>query len=145
VEVYTQFVNAAVAQKSQQEYYLAAEGRMLGNDEFLDEMKHRAGEHVRSGDRPYRTPDIEAIMKAAEKATSLHRQEFCTKGKARKLVMAKEAIIMIGLRSGIRNRELADALGLDPSAVSKRWEAARGRAEDSHEMVELLRKMRSMV
>jgi predicted transcriptional regulator len=59
--------------------------------------------------------------------------------------MAKEAIIVIGRKSGIQNGELADALGLDPSAVSKRWEAARGRAEDSHEMVELLRKIRSMV
>jgi hypothetical protein len=47
---------------------------VLGNDEFLDEMKHRAGEHVRSRDKTYMTPDIEAILKAAEKATSLHRQ-----------------------------------------------------------------------
>ena len=37
VEVHTPFANAALSQKCQQAYYLAAEGWILGNDEFLDE------------------------------------------------------------------------------------------------------------
>ncbi|HSF23543.1 MAG TPA: hypothetical protein VLE20_04890 [Blastocatellia bacterium] len=31
---------AARGQESQTEYYLAAEGRMLGNDQFLEDVKH---------------------------------------------------------------------------------------------------------
>ncbi|HWC77181.1 MAG TPA: transposase, partial [Blastocatellia bacterium] len=46
IEMYIQFVGAAVGQKSQQEYYMAAEGRMLGSEEFLDEMKHRIGDYM---------------------------------------------------------------------------------------------------
>ena len=58
-------MNAALGQKSQREYYLAAEGRMLGSEEFLDDVKHRIGDcrqEIRT-----RKPDLEVILKAAEK------------------------------------------------------------------------------
>jgi hypothetical protein len=45
VEVYAQFVEAELGQRSQEEYYRAAEGRLLGSEEFLDEVKHRVGDH----------------------------------------------------------------------------------------------------
>jgi len=144
VEAYSQFVNAALDQKSQPEYYLAAEGRMLGDDEFLDEVKHRIGEYVGDQNKGVRKPTIQAIIKAAAKASGLAREDFCTNDKSRKLVMIKEAIIVMGRQHRIRNRELAEALGLDPSAVSKRREAARGRS-DSFQMMKLLKAMRSIV
>ena len=83
IEVYAQSVNAALARKSQQEYYVAAEGRMLGSDEFLDEVKHRIGDYMGRSERRVRKPDLEAILKAAEKATGLRRKEFCTNSKTR--------------------------------------------------------------
>ena len=58
--------------------------------------------------------------------------------------MIREAIIVMGYQSGISNRELAEALSLEPSAVSKRREAARGKP-DSSEMRNLLKAMRVMV
>jgi putative transposase len=142
VEVYAEFVNAALGEKSQKEYYLASEGRMLGSDEFLDEVKHRIGDYMGKQERRVRKPDLEAILKAAEKASGLRRKEFCTNGKSRPLVMIKEAIIVIGQENGIRTRELADVLGVDPSAVSKRRDAARVRAEGSGEMTKLLKAIR---
>jgi putative transposase len=143
VEVYTRFVNAALGQESQSEYYLAAEGRMLGNDEFLHEVKHRIGDYVLSRDKRVRKADLEGIVKAAEKATGLERKEFCSNSKNRQLVLVKEAIIVIGRESGIRTREIAEVLGLDPSAVSKRREAARVRSEGSVQMTKLLKAIRS--
>jgi hypothetical protein len=143
VEFYSQFVNAAVKQKSQQEYYVAAEGRMLGNEEFLDQVKHRIGDYLGRHDKPVRKPNLKAILQAAEMASGLKRAEFCTNGKSRKLVMIREAIIVMGYQSGISNRELAEALNLDPSAVSKRHEAVRGRPENSSQM-KLLKAMRAM-
>ena len=133
------------SQKSQQEYYLAAEGRMLGDDEFLDDVKHRIGEYIVRRDKRVRKPDLEAILKAAEKVTGLLRRDFCSNSKSRQLVMIKEAIIVIGQENGIRTRELAEMLGLDPSAVSKRREAARARADASAPMTKLLKAMRSGV
>ena len=83
VEVYTQFVNAALGQQSQSEYYLAAAGRMLGTDEFLHEVKHRIGDYVLSRDKPVRKADMEGIVKAAEKATGLERKDLCSNRKNR--------------------------------------------------------------
>ena len=143
IEVYAEFVNAALGEKSQKEYYLASEGRMLGSEEFLDEVKHRIGDSMGKRERRVRKPDLEAILKAAEKATGLGRKEFCTNSKSRALVMIKEAIIAIGDENGILTRELADVLGVDPSAVSKRRDGARGRAERSGEMMRLLKAIRS--
>ena len=143
VEVYIQFVNAALGQESQSEYYLAAEGRMLGNDEFLHEVKHRIGDYVLSRDKRVRKADMEGIVKAAEKATGLERKDLCSNSKNRQLVLVKEAIIVIGRENGIRTREIAEVLGLDPSAVSKRREASRVRTKSSDEMTKLLKTIRS--
>jgi hypothetical protein len=143
VELYTRFVNAALGQESQSEYYLAAEGRMLGTDQFLDEIKHRIGDSVPRRDKRVRKADMEAIVTAAEKATGLERKDFCSNTKNRQLVLVKEAIIVIGRENGIRTREIAEVLGLDPSAVSKRSEAARARSEGSAQMTKLLKAIRS--
>jgi putative transposase len=145
IKVYAQFVNAALGQKSQQEYYLACVGRMLGSEEFLDEVKHHIGDYTGRRERGVRKPDLKAILVAAEKATGLRRKEFCNANKTRALVMAKEAIIVVAQENGIRTRELAEALGLDPSAVSKRREAARRRGETSSAMPKLLKALRSNI
>ncbi len=89
VEVYTRFVNAALGQQSQSEYYLAAEGRTLGNDEFLHEVKHRIGDYVLSRDKRVRKADMEGIVKAAEKATGLERKNLCSNSKNRLLVLCE--------------------------------------------------------
>ena len=38
VEVYTRFVESSLGQPSQDDYYRAAEGRLLGSEEFLEEI-----------------------------------------------------------------------------------------------------------
>ena len=45
VEAYIRFVEASLNERSQEDYYRAAEGRLLGSDEFLKEIRHRVGEH----------------------------------------------------------------------------------------------------
>ncbi len=67
IEVYAQFVNAALAQKSQREYYLAAEGRMLGSEEFLDEVKHRIGDHTGRRERPWDSCELRWHLRKRER------------------------------------------------------------------------------
>ena len=112
--------------------------------EFLDQVKHRIGDYLGHRDQQVRKLNLKAILKAAERASGLKRSDFCTNGKSRKLVMIKEAIIVFGYQHGVSNRELAEALSLDPSAVSKRREAFRTRPENSSEM-KLLKAMREIV
>jgi hypothetical protein len=145
IEVYSRFVNAALGQSSQQMYYRASEGRMLGSEDFVEEIKHRIGDHQGKGKKRAGKAGLEAILKTAEKATGMRRRDFCTNNKTRELVMIKEAIIVIGYENGIRVREIADALGVDTSAVSKRREVARVRDEVPAPARKLLRKMRRML
>ena len=136
VEVYTRFVEASLGEKSQGDYYRAAEGRLLGSGEFVEEIRHRVGEHRASQQGADRT-SVEDLLNAAERSSGLSRQEMCSKSKNRRTVSVKEAVIVLGREKGITNRELAEALGIDPSAVTRRAEAARSRNRESLEMIEL--------
>ena len=54
----------------------------------------------------------------------------------------KEAVIVVGRRSGILGRDLAAVLGLDPSAVTRRMEAGRSRDRESAEVTRLEKALR---
>jgi putative transposase len=51
VEVYQRFVQAGMGDRSREEYYRGSEGRMLGSEEFVKEVKHRVGEIGRAVER----------------------------------------------------------------------------------------------
>jgi len=141
IEVYTQFVETALGESSQDEYYRAADGRLLGSDEFLETVKHRVGEH-----RPkvsINLTTVEDLLSAAERSTGLGQQELCSKSRSRRTVMAREAVIVVGRERGISNRELARALGIDPSAVTRRVDVARMRGEKGVETVKLRKALKS--
>lgn len=136
VEAYIQFVEANLGEQSQDEYYRAAEGRMLGGEEFLSEIRHRVGDHQAVRLQPERT-SIEDLLSAAERSSGLSRHELCSKSKNRRTVAVKEAVIVLGRERGITNRELAVALGIGPSAVTRRAEAARSRNAATLEAIDL--------
>jgi hypothetical protein len=142
VEVYTRFVEAAAGQSSSDEYYRAAEGRLLGSEAFLDEVKHRVGEH-RSKRKTFSRTSVEQLLKAAARSSGLSQQELCSMRRNRRTGEVKEAVIAIGRERGIPNRELAEALGLDPSSVSRRAEAARTRLEENPAIAKLQKAMQS--
>ena len=68
---------------------------------------------------------------------------MCGKSKNRRTVAVKEAVIVAGRELGIRNRELAEALGIDASAVTRRVEAARARGTESPDLKRLRKALRS--
>ena len=142
VETYIRFVESSLAEQSQDEYYRAAEGRLLGSEEFLREIRHRIGDHRAVRRVPERT-SIEDLLTAAETSSGLSRQELCGKSKNRRTVAVKEAVIVLGRENGITNRVLAEALGLGASAVTRRVDAARARGAESSDLVKLRKALRS--
>ncbi|MFY9556860.1 MAG: hypothetical protein WAV47_19275 [Blastocatellia bacterium] len=138
VEVYTRFVEASLSDPSQHGYYRATEGRVLGGEEFLDEVRHRVGEHLTVRDS-FNRISVDDLLMAAEESSGLSRAELCSRSKNRRTVAVKEAVIVAGRERGISNHELAEALGIDASAVTKRVEAARLRGGEASEL-KLLRK-----
>jgi REP-associated tyrosine transposase len=99
VETYIQFVESGLAQQSQDQYYRAAEGRLLGSEEFLKEIRHRIGDH-RSGRRAPESASIDDLLIAAERSSGLSRLEICGKSKNRRTVAVKEAVIVLGRKQG---------------------------------------------
>jgi hypothetical protein len=142
VEVYTRFVEASLGEKSQDAYYRAAEGRVLGSDEFVKEISHRVGEH-RGQRQIFDGPSVEDLLRAAEQSSQLSRREMCSKSKNRRTVAVREAVIVVGRELGIRNCELAEALGIDASAVTRRVEASRARGAESPDLKKLRKALRS--
>jgi REP-associated tyrosine transposase len=133
VEAYIRFVEASLGAPSQDDYYRAAEGRLLGSEEFVEEIRHRVGDH-RAVRQPFERTSIEDLLVAAMRSSGVSREEMCGKSKARSTVAVREAVIVAGRERGMSNRELAKALGIDASAVTRRVEAARARGEETTEM-----------
>jgi hypothetical protein len=80
---------------------------------------------------------IEELLSVTQRPSGLSREELCSNSKRRGTVAVKEAVIVLGRRGGIRDRELAAPLGLDPSAFTRRMEAARSRGKENAEVAKL--------
>ena len=61
--------------------------------------------------------DWKVLMKAVEELTKLKRVEICSATKTRSIVLAKEALILIGRELGASNADMARLIGLDGSVV----------------------------
>jgi hypothetical protein len=141
VEVYRRFVAAGIGEPSQAGYYRASEGQLLGSDEFRKEIKHRVGDHWPASKLIERT-SVEELLSAAERSSGLTRQELCGKSRNRATVAVRDAVIVLGRKLGISNRELADVLVVDGSSVTKRIEVARMRGDASDELKRLMKAVR---
>ena len=64
-------------------------------------------------------------------------EELCSRSKTARTVAVREAVIVVGRERGLSNRELTTGLGIDPSAVTRRVDAARGRDSESGEVIRL--------
>lgn len=128
---YRQFVAAGIKQGHCEEFYAAEEGRILGSEEFIDATIHRIGETGRSN-RSAKTkaspvcefqPD--RLVTAVEKVCRISREDFCGTGKSAPAIRAKEMLILIGLQLGASMKGLSEIIGISPSALSRRHDAAR--------------------
>ena len=136
-ERYRKFVAAGIKQGHCEEFYAADEGRILGTEEFIDATIHRIGETDQSNRRVKRktSPVCEVqpdrLAAAVEKVCRIPREDFCGTGKSAPAIMAKEMLILIGLRMGASMKVLSEIIGISPSALSRRHDAARLKVRDN--------------
>ena len=138
-ERYAEFVMAGMKLGHREEFYCAEDGCILGNDQFVDGAIHRLCELKPAGKRHQAVSlDAEALITAVERVYGLAREEFCGRKKDAKLVRAKEALILVGTRTGASNRVLGDLIGLSSSTVSRRHDSARAKleAEDNRKLAD---------
>ena len=66
---------------------------------YVDESKHRAGEH-RATRRTPKQISIDELLEAAKKVMGLERKEFCCNSKTSRAVAMREAVIVLGREAG---------------------------------------------
>ena len=71
----------------------------------------------------------------------MRRSEFCGRGKSARIVMVKETLVYVGREAGATNAALAKEMGLESSAVSRRYEAARQKRMESPQMTTLVKEV----
>ena len=141
------FVKAGTKDGHRAEFYKAAEGKILGSDEFVEATKKRVGEVGKGGQLQIKSRtarDLEALIEAVEKASGFTPEEICSQRKKRAIVMAKEALIIVGEEFGGSHAALARLIGIDSSVVSRRSESGKTRMNGCREMQELVNEVREL-
>jgi putative transposase len=141
-ERFEMFVNEGLKFGHREEFYGGKEGRILGAEEFVETTKKRVGEVGKAKVKKDTARELEGLIEAVVEATRLKREEICSRSKKRAVVIAKEALIIVGQEVGGNNAELARLIGVDSSVVSRRIEAGRTRMNDSTEMKKLVNEVR---
>jgi putative transposase len=128
---YRQFVAAGIEHGHRSEFYATDEGRILGSEEFIDATIHRIGETDQSNWDAKRKASLvsevqlDRLVASVEEVCRIPREDFCGTGKSAPAITAKEMLILIGLQMGASRKMLAEIIGISPSALSRRHDAAR--------------------
>ena len=131
VELYRAFVRAGRRERHREDLYRGVEGRFLGGDEFVSEVKHRIAEAPVA--KPKRSAKVwrwSEVVRRVEAALGVKLREVRGRGRAASQLTAKELLIYVGReRSGLTVAELARRLGIDPTNVGRGYERARERLD----------------
>jgi hypothetical protein len=138
------FVNAGLKVGRREDLYGGAEGRLLGAEEFVEAMKNRVGEVGKAKVKKGTAKELGRLICAVEEATLLKRAEICSGSKKRAVVIAKEAMIIVGREVGGSSADLARLIGVDISVVSRRFECGSTRMHGSTEMQKLVNEVRKL-
>jgi len=134
---YRKFVAAGIKQGHCEEFYAADDARILGSEEFIDATIHRIGETGRANRSTKKkgllVAEVEPgrLVTAVEKVCRVAREDFCGPGKSASAIMAKEMLALIGLQMGASMKVLSEVIGISPSALSRRHDAARQKLRDN--------------
>jgi len=145
---YELFVKAGMKLRRREEFYKAVEGRICGTEEFVERTKVRVGEIAvarRAQLKNRSAPDLQKLVEAVAQISSLTAEEICSRGKSTTIVMAKEAIVIVGHELGAGNAALARLIGIDNSTVSRRFESGKNRMKKCKEMQKVVMEIRMLV
>lgn len=141
-KIYNAFVKAGMKIASREDLYGGADKRVIGDEEFVGRIEDRVRKIQEDKIKKIEAPDLERLRDAAVSATSLTACEICSRSRKRRVVLAKELLIIVGRELGASNAELARLLGVDSSSVNKRFEAGSAKKKECPEMQKLIEKVR---
>ena len=126
----------------QEQYYLTSESCILGSEEFVDKTIHRLGETEKRrehrGHKDVRKFDPDALVNAVERICRIRREEFLSPGKSKRILLAKEALIVSGRRAGATMTMLSKLTGLSIASISRRYDAAAQKLVESESLAAIV-------
>lgn len=79
-----------------------------------------------------------ALFEAGEEVFQLSRDEFCSSGKGKKVLLAKEVFLLTGREAGATLSKLSTIAGISTAATSQRYDAAVRRLRENDADFEML-------
>ena len=117
---------------------------VLGCEEFVDSMIHRMGEFQPKGTpRPSKKKPVDPgkLLSAVEKLCDVSKGDIYGKAKNRRLVEAREVLILAGRRAGLSTTTLAGLTGISVASVSRRHDAALNRLKHDADLEQQIGKI----
>lgn len=113
---YRKFVLDGIREGHRDEYYDAAEGRVLGDGEFVEEVKAKSGE---TGVAKLKVKP-QAFLERVCKVLGKRPEEVVGAGKSRERVQLRQIVCYIGRAyTDLQVRALGSVLKVDPTCVSR--------------------------
>jgi len=113
---YRKFVLEGIEEGHRDEYYEAAEGRILGDGKFVEEIKTKSGEK----EKPKITIKPQEFVKQVCKALGKKPQEVIGAAKNRERVRIRQILSYVGRNyTDLQVKALAAVLKVDPTCVSR--------------------------
>jgi chromosomal replication initiation ATPase DnaA len=143
VQTYQAFVEAGYQHGHRGEFYGAVEGRLLGGEEFVGEVKHRIGEApIRRAKKGKQVLGWESVVGRVEEVLGVRLEQVQGRGRTSTHMKAKEMLIYLGRERGeVSQKELAKRLEIDQSNVARGYERARERMQREEEFRNLVERI----
>lgn len=118
VMLYENFVREGIGIGRREEFYLTQDQRFLGEEEFIEKVKSKAGD-IEMREEVKKDKTLQDIQEIVEDITSVSKEELIGRSRAKTIVEARGLFAYLSRRyTKASNREIGDFLRRDPTIVS---------------------------
>jgi len=112
---YRDFIQEAIGEGRNEEFYRAIGQQVLGSDKFLDEVESKIGKI----DRPLRKPSLQQILSAVKEVTGIVEDNILSRRRGKEVMFARGVLVGVWREFGYRLMDLQPILKRDVSVLSR--------------------------
>ena len=112
---YRDFIDEAIGEGRNEEFYRAIDQQVLGSDKFLEQVESKIGKV----DRPLRKPSLQQILRAVKEVTDIVDDDILSRGRSKEVMFARGVLVGVWREIGYRLVDLQPVLRRDLSVLSR--------------------------
>jgi putative transposase len=112
---YEDFINEAIGEDWNEDFYRAIDQQILGGDKFLQQVETK----MRRVDRPLRKPSLQQILRMVKEVTGIIEDDILSRGRNKEAVFARGVLVGVWRELGYRLVDLQPILKRDLSVLSR--------------------------